>query len=437
MSTDTGPVAAVTPDTTPVRKRLIATRVSWGLADQAVSSLSNFAVGLVVARGLGAVDFGIFALAWATYGAALNVSRGLASDPFVVRLSGAEPAVWRAALTRATGTAVLVGISTGLLGVAAGAAIGGPVGAAFAALGVVMPLLLVQDAWRFGFFAAGRGSQAFLNDTIWTVALVPALLLAAGHGSVVAYILGWGGSAGVAAACGCVQARTVPRPQRVGSWLREQRDLGPRYVLENVSNSGSGQIRTYGLGAISGLVAVGAVRGAELLLGPFLAVLMGLSLVAVPEASRIARARPHRLARFCLLLGGIQAVAALTWGIGLLVLLPDAVGSKLLGDVWPAAAPLILPATLCVALAGISSGASTGLRALGAARRSLRAQILNTTLYATGGLVGAVLNGAVGSSWGVALGSVIGACGWWYQLRVALRHTVPAASDRPATQEEG
>jgi hypothetical protein len=51
-------------------KRAIAARMSWGLADQAVSSLSNFAVGLVVARALGAVDFGIFALAWATYASA-------------------------------------------------------------------------------------------------------------------------------------------------------------------------------------------------------------------------------------------------------------------------------------------------------------------------------------------------------------------------------
>ena len=411
--------------------------MSWGLADQAVSSLSNFAVGLVVARGLGAVDFGIFALAWATYGAALNISRGLASDPFVVRFSGADTARWRAALTRATGTALLVGIGTGLLGVAVGLAIGGAIGGAFAALGVVMPLLLVQDAWRFGFFAAGRGSQSCLNDFVWAVALVPALLIASAHGSVVAYILAWGGSAGVAALLGCVQARTVPRPQRVGSWLREQRDLGPRYVLENVSNSGSGQIRTYGLGAITGLVAVGAVRGAELLLGPFLAVLMGLSLVAVPEASRVARSRPHRLARFCLLLGGIQAVAALIWGLALLAFLPDSVGAQLLGDVWPAASLLILPATLSVTFAGISSGASTGLRALGAARRSLRAQLGNTTLYITGGLVGAVLNGAVGSSWGVALGCLVGACGWWYQLRTALRDAVPSASTATATQEKG
>jgi len=439
MSPNTGALSgaeAVGDPVVAVPRRAIAARMSWGLADQAVSSLTNFAVGLAVARALGAVDFGIFALAWATFSAALNFSRGLGSDPLVVRFSGAAPAQWRSALTEATGTAAVVGVGSGLLSVAVGALLGGPIGAAFVALGLVLPFLLLQDAWRFGFFAAGRGQQAFLNDLICAVALVPALLIATQHSSVVGCVLAWGAATAVAAVAGCLQARTVPRPLRVGRWLRAHRDLGARYVVENVSNSGSGQIRMYGLGAIAGLAAVGAVRGAELLLGPFLAVLMGLSLVAVPEASRIARSRPQRLARFCLLLGGGQAVAALAWGCGLLLFLPDAVGGMLLGEVWPAAAVLILPATLSVAIAGLSSGASTGLRALGSARRSLRAQLLNTTLYITGGLIGAVWGGAVGSSWGVAIACTAGACGWWYQLHAALRSPA-AASTQPAIQEKG
>ena len=81
---------------------------------------------------------------------------------------------------------------------------------------------------------------------------------------------------------------------------------GSRYLIENVSNSGAAQIRMYGLGALTGLAAVGTTRGAELLLGPFLAVLMGLSLVTVAEAARVLRRSPHRLKLFCVLLGGGQ-----------------------------------------------------------------------------------------------------------------------------------
>jgi hypothetical protein len=42
-------------------------RLSWGVADQAVSSLTNFAVTIYVARMLGATQFGAFSLAYVTY----------------------------------------------------------------------------------------------------------------------------------------------------------------------------------------------------------------------------------------------------------------------------------------------------------------------------------------------------------------------------------
>ncbi|MDR2986820.1 MAG: hypothetical protein LBV34_18475, partial [Nocardiopsaceae bacterium] len=67
----------------------VGRRFGWGLADQAVSSLTNFAVSLYVARTLGAVQFGAFALAYVTYSFVLNASRGLATDPLLVRFSGA------------------------------------------------------------------------------------------------------------------------------------------------------------------------------------------------------------------------------------------------------------------------------------------------------------------------------------------------------------
>lgn len=406
--------------------RAMARRLSWGLADQAVSSLTNFAVGIYVARSLGLIAFGIFSVAWVTYGVVLNVSRGLATDPLMVRYSGVGDGAWRDAIARSSGTALRVGLIAGVLCVLAGLGVGalgvgGQLGAAFVALGVVLPPLMLQDSWRFAFFAAGRGRKAFVNDAVWAAALVPALFLAARDGGVVACVLAWGLAGAVAAGYGCVQAGVLPRTGRAPSWLREHRDLGPRYLIENVSLSGASQLRMYGLGAIAGLAAVGIVRGAELLMGPFLAVLMGLSLVTVAEAARVLRRSPHRLRLFCLLLGTGQAAAAVLWGVALLVLLADGVGEFVLGDVWAHSAALIVPATLAVAGASLGTGATAGLRALGAARRSLRAQLIASAAYVTGGLVGAAVGGALGSAWGVAAATLSGAAVWWYQLHRGLR----------------
>ncbi|MET9861610.1 hypothetical protein ABZY93_20260 [Streptomyces smyrnaeus] len=401
-------------------RRAIVGRLSWGLADQAASSLTNFAVGIHVARSLGLAAFGAFSLAWVTYGVVLSVSRGLATDPLMVRFSGVSDVSWRGAVARSSGTALGVGAAIGAACLVVGSALGGPVGTAFACLGVMLPGLLLQDAWRYAFFAAGTGRKAFVNDLVWGLALVPAMVVAARVGSVAAFVLAWGASATVAAACGCLQSGIRPRSSGAREWLREHRDLGYRYLVENVSNSGAGQLRAYGLGAIVGVSAVGVVRGAELLLGPFLAVLMGLSLVTVAEAARVLRRSPHRLGTFCLLLGGGQAAAALLWGAALL-LVPDRAGELVLGGVWHSASELIVPATLGVAGAGLGTGAAAGLRALGAARRSLRSQLFASTCYVGGGLGGAAVAGTIGSAWGVAAATVCGSAVWWLHLRSALR----------------
>ena len=51
------------------RGRLVATvrRLGWGVADQGISSLSNFALGIVAASRWTPTEFGAFTLAFVTY----------------------------------------------------------------------------------------------------------------------------------------------------------------------------------------------------------------------------------------------------------------------------------------------------------------------------------------------------------------------------------
>ena len=88
-------------------------RLSWGVADQVVSSLTNFAVGIYVVRTLGAVQFGAFSLAYVTYGFALNASRGLCHRPADGQVQRHRRATWRRATANCTGTALMVGLVSG------------------------------------------------------------------------------------------------------------------------------------------------------------------------------------------------------------------------------------------------------------------------------------------------------------------------------------
>ncbi|HWD77790.1 MAG TPA: hypothetical protein VG497_02885 [Kribbella sp.] len=413
-------------------------RLTWGLADQAMTSLVSFIVGIVVARSLGALEFGAFSLAWVTYGVAVNVSRGLATDPLAVRFSGVERPVWRTAVAGSSGTAIVVGVVTGAICASVGAALGGRTGSAFVALGIVLPGLMLQDSWRFAFFASGQGSKAFTSDVTWALGLVPALYLAARSPSVTAFVLAWGGAGILAALVSGVQAGVVPKVSRARYWLTEHRDLGLRYLTENLTASGAYQLRMYGLGAFAGVAAVGTVRGAEMLLGPFFIVLSGVGLVAVPEAARVLHRSVGKLPLFCFLLGGAQTAAALAWGLLLLFALPDKWGHALLGEVWLTASALVLPATLTVAAAGFNTGAAAGLRALGVARRSLKAQLCASALYLVGGVTGGAVGGALGSAWGAAAATSSSAVVWYFTLRAGVRERrlLDAAGPEPGDVEE-
>jgi O-antigen/teichoic acid export membrane protein len=396
--------------------------LGWGVADQAVSSVTNSVMVLYVAHRVGSAQFGAFSLAYVTYSFALNASRGLTSDPLMVRFSGVDPSAWRLAVARCTGTAAAAGLATGVGVLAVAALLSSAARFAFLGLGVTLPFLMLQDSWRFAFFAAGRGRQAFVNDLIWAVALVPALLLLrlAGIENVFWFVFAWGAAAGVAAAAGLAQARVMPKLSGSREWLSRHRDLGFRYLAENTSFSCASQLRTYGLGFIAGLAAVGYVQAASTLLGPVMVVLMGMTIVGIPEAARILRRSPQHLLLFCIVVSGGLIVTAVAWGAVLLLVLPRGLGMLLLGPIWRPAYPLVLPYALSIMGLCAWCGAQAGLHALGAARRSLRAMVLASVASLAGALVGALQGGALGSVRGLAVATWIGALLWWWQLRAAM-----------------
>ncbi len=401
-------------------------RLGWGVADQAMSSVSNFAVSIYIARTLGAAEFGAFTLAYVTYSFALNASRGLATDPLLVRFSGTDVPTWRRAVASCTGTAAVVGLIAGAIVLAVGACLQGTARPSFLALGLTLPALLLQDSWRFSFFALGRGFQAFVNDTVWAATLLPVLVLLrmTGHASVFWFVFAWGATAGLAAAVGPLQARVLPKLSATKAWISQHRDLGPRYFAEGTANSALTQLRTYGVGLILGLAAIGYVQAANTLMGPFMVIFFGMGLVLLPEAVRIMNRSPHKLPMFCALASAGMALMGLAWGLILLVGIPRGLGSLLLGNqLWRPTYPLILPLTIAVMGGCVMAGAGTGLHALGAARRSLRAMVVTVFVYVSCCMVGAVTGGAVGTMVGGAIASWVAALLFWWELGVALEES--------------
>lgn len=412
--------------------RRIGTRLSWGLADQAMCSLTNFLLSAYIARTLGATQFGAFSLAYVTYGFANNASRGLSIEPLLVRFSGPVLNRWRRAAGGCTGTALLVGLVTGSLALITGALLGGTTRLAFCALGLMLPGLLLQDSWRYAFFAVGRGHHAFINDTLWLLVQVPLLvgLKKTGHANVFWFIVAWGAGAYAGAILGMFQARVVPRLVGATRWVISHRDLGPRYLLENTGLNASSAVVNYTNSSILGLAAVGEIQAANVLMGPFKIILFGLGMITIPEAAHVLGRSPRRLPLFCLAVSGGLTLAALAWGAVLLVAMPLGLGQLVLGSISGPAYPLVLPTVLAIAGSCAGVGAFVGMHALGAARRSLRASIWNSAIIIPAGIAGALLAGVLGTLYFTAAATwLITVMTWWY-FRQAMREssTVPVPS---------
>ena len=218
---------------------------------------------------------------------------------------------------------------------AAAGVLGGATRLAFLGLGLTLPGLMLQDSWRFSFFAHGRGVHAFLNDMIWAVILVPALVLVnrSGHATVFWFVFAWGAAATVAALAGPFQARVVPRLLGARRWLTEQRDLRLRYAIEGTVNSSSTQLRNYGIGFILGLAAVGWVTAANTLMGPFMVIIIGSGLIILPEATLDLVGTGRTGYAYCVLISGGCIVLAGRGGSCGRSRCP-AGGDLLLGPVW-------------------------------------------------------------------------------------------------------
>jgi hypothetical protein len=402
----------------------VGKRAGWGIADQALSSATNFAASIVIAREASASGFGAFGVAFFVYLVVVGLTRAVAAEPFLVRHSsvgrslGADDET-RAEAESALGAAFACGVLGALpIGVGA-AALGGTVADALWPTALLLPLLLVQDIARYLRVGAGRARRAVASDAAWGVLLVPAFWLAIDRGDASVWWLttAWAAT-GALAGMVALGPDLIPSPRRALAWWRTQRDLGARYAGEFLAGSGARHVSFLLMGAVSGTTAVASVRAVQVLFGPLNVLLMGAQLVGVPEAVRIQRDSPERLRGFGDRIGLALAACALAVGVGVL-LLPDDWGTELFGDSWAAGSELVGYQMAADTGAALVIGSLLVLRALGAAKQSLRARLTVAPLTVLGVVGGAIVDDAQGAMVGLVIAQVMAVIIWRTQVAAA------------------
>lgn len=384
-------------------------RAAWTFTDQALSSLTNAALTILVGRSVDATAFGAFAVAFLIFTFTIGVSRTTITDPLMIRFSASPAEPRTEATSRATAMALILGLVVGICSMAIGLLIGldHVLGQAICAVGFALPGLLLQDAWRYAFFADGRPRRAALNDLVWAIIQFSGIfwLLSTDHGSVFTLILVWGASAWVAAFFGIWQSSVVPAVARAFSWMSQHRALSWRLGADYAVNQGAYNIANVAITPVASIEAVGALGAGRTLLGPLNLLYSGTTSFVLPHMVRSLHAGTLR--RIVLLTSAALGLLTAVWTL-VLRFMPTSWGEFLLKENWAGAHSVILPLGWLMLMVGVCYGPSLGLRARAEANRLLRVTMIQAPLQIVLGVSGAWLGGAVGAAWGFALVQTIG-----------------------------
>ena len=408
------------------------TGLRWGaaaaIADQGVAALTNIAVVVFVARQSTARDFASFAVVYAVFALLLGAATAYVGQALVLR-RGTPAELGRHCRISVVFTLAAAAVPGGALALVTGVlgafGVGGGLSTGLLALGLVLPLLLAQDATRYAFSLLGRPHHALAGDLLRLAVAVPVLAAqpyGAGPGRTVA---AWGLSVLPALLLSAVLLGVATRGAGWGAGPGElrallgRRHLGRRFLVEFGVGNAASQLAVVALGLCADPLAVGALRGASTLFGPMNVLFNAATGFGPPLLGRFPGAA--RQARAAAGAGGALAVVGLAWALALL-LLPDRLGREVLGDTWETAARL-LPATgsQYAAMAMGTCGLLL-LRVLNP-RATLPVQVVFSALSVLCLLGGYAVGGVLGAAWGLCLGSAAKAAAAWLRGALELRVT--------------
>lgn len=302
-------------------------RRSVTLADQALSSVSNLLVVVLVARAVSPRAFGYFVLGYAV----LTVTLGLTRAYFGTRITLADDQRAARRLTAAlvAGLMVLSPVVAVAVFGASMVATSGQAPLVCAVIAVATPVVCVQDVLRFGASAGGRPWAALLSDAAWIVGMAVPFVLGLELDAAAALTL-WAGSAAVALAVALVAFRERPLLRAGLAEVRRREVVGASLLVGAVLTSCASLLTLYVVARVLDPAAAGSLRGASTAMGPVNVLLAFLVLGVTPVLARRDRGSDHR---FCWQVGGTAVALVLAWG-AVLLLAPRALGEAAFGSSW-------------------------------------------------------------------------------------------------------
>jgi len=406
---------------------------SWAailtLADQVLSSASNFALGVLIARVGGAEALGSFGIAFLIWLAGVGVNRALLTEPMTV---GGPTRSGDAQLREGMLASLLVGVAVaGVLAVAGGGLLLAGIDAvAVLALAPWLPSLLVQDYWRAMGFRLQRPDLAFVSDVVFVLVQggVTVALFALGARNLTAFLAAWG----IGALGGALVGQRMARTSMLGGGgVSHLRNLWPRsrwFLAEFGTAFTAGQGYLFLVPVLVGTAGFGIFRAGASLIGPVVTVFLAAGNVALPESARRFREYgPAGLKAYTpRLTAAVTAVTLLYCGT--VAILAGPMVRLVYGAGFDGAVLITQLVAVQYMLSGVAFGCGIALKAAGYLKQLWLVRGVGAVVSITGLLVLTRLFGLPGAAYaGIAAAGV-----YLVAVMLAYQRTVAQASPRPA-----
>jgi O-antigen/teichoic acid export membrane protein len=403
------------------------------MADQAVSAISNVLLTVVVARSSTPQELGQFSLVYVLFVMVLGLTRSTGGGVLAIEYADDQVELLKAA-PRSTGYYVGNGLVLGIPAVLVGLALGPGTGHLLAIVGLALPLMLLQDAFRSLFFCQGRPSAAFANDLVWLLAEIVLLGVAMapeGRPGTSTLVACWAISGVIAALVGIVQTGVVPYVAVPLQWLRAHGRIAWPLVTSEVLTQLPAHVVYLTLPLVATVADLGLVRAAYVFFGPLGVLNSGASMLALPHAVTVRKRGdvPALGRRVSLVLAGISCLWA-----ALVVVLPDPIGRAVVGESWDHTMAVRLLLGVSLVAEAVLVGQVAALSALRDTRRLARIRMVSAPLTVALSLGLAAAFGATGTAAGFAIGYWVAAVLAWAVLllrppvgrRLVMRFQIPA-----------
>jgi O-antigen/teichoic acid export membrane protein len=411
--------------------------VTLTVIDQGASSVSNFGLSVLVARGSDARDIGVFAIVVTTYILCQGLVRSVTSDCLLTR-SGAE-AAQRVRFERAGYLFAFLaasGMSLVLLGISA--VVGSPFAIPFIIFAITFPLMALQDFSRYIGISRQDPAYAIRLDVAWIVVFAAAVigLRVAGLQSLPWLFGAWTGAGalvGLWTAPTFISVRNGAEALRF--WIASEWSVGVRFAGQFLV----GTFGTYGvfylLIFVLSIEAIGLIKVTQLALAPIVVLFTGVQSALVSIISRKMQENRQQAVRFLNAGAVLMTLAMALWTVAVYVA-PVKALSGLFGHSWVQARPYMLWIGFATALGSVFQAYLIGLRAMRSARELLRLTVIMAPFLLVFPLVGAKVEGIRGMAVGLAAFYVIYAAVASVIFARAARHFAGEKTAEPMALDE-